>query len=79
MHVAWEMILKKLVVEKRYYDEGAITWDAIRWGRKQMGIYMPMVVAHATYSHQLKMERKILSLWTEWARKERADFYRGIL
>lgn len=79
MHVTWEMILKKLVVENRYYDEGAITWDAMRFAGKRMGIYMPMVAAHATYSHQLQKEMEILSLWTEWAKRERTDFYKGIL
>mmetsp|Transcript_4582 Transcript_4582/g.6607 ORF Transcript_4582/g.6607 Transcript_4582/m.6607 type:complete len:418 (-) Transcript_4582:172-1425(-) len=79
MYITWDMILKKLKLEKRYYDEGAITWDAIRFAGMRMGIYMPMVVAHATYSHQLKLERQILSLWTNWAKKEKADFYKGIL
>mmetsp|Transcript_598 Transcript_598/g.1259 ORF Transcript_598/g.1259 Transcript_598/m.1259 type:complete len:125 (+) Transcript_598:428-802(+) len=62
-----------------YYDEEAITQHAIRTRGKVEGIYMPLVVAHASFSYQAKMHHEILSLWKEWAENERADFYGNLL
>jgi hypothetical protein len=38
----FDLIVEKLKKEKRYYDEGAITYNAILKGYKE-GIYMPLV------------------------------------
>jgi hypothetical protein len=51
----FELIQEMLVEEGRYYDEGAITWEAIRKRKYQEGIYMPLVVAHATFGIQKKV------------------------
>jgi hypothetical protein len=37
------------------------------------------VVAHAAFSHQHALHIEIMDLWTEWAKRERTDLYRGIL
>lgn len=71
-YVTWELIQHMLHNEQRYYDEGAITWDAIRFRQKRMGIFMPLVVAHATFSHQYidqpELHDKIIALYTEWGK-----------
>ena len=72
------MILERLDREKGYYDEGAITWDAIKKGYEE-GTYMPLVVSHATYGVQAKVARKVLSAYVDYAKKEMPDFYGKIL
>ena len=74
-----ELINEKLVEEDRYYDEGAITWDPIRKRKKLEGIYMPLVVAHATFGAQKDKTTKILSEYVAYAKKERASLYGDIL
>jgi hypothetical protein len=68
-----------LVEEGRYYDEGAITWEAIRKRKYQEGIYMPLVVAHATFGAQYKVARKVLDAYVHYGKTERADLYGDIL
>jgi hypothetical protein len=75
----WELILDKLEQRGRYYDEGTLTWDAIRKRQKTEGIYMPLVVSHAAYSHQRESDKEIMKLYTDWVIQELPDFYRGIL
>jgi len=74
----FELILERLEREKRYYDEGSITHDAIKKGYEQ-GIYMPLVVSHATYGSQLSVARQVLTEYVEYAKSERSDFYGKIL
>lgn len=78
-HEAWEIILDGLKQTRFYYDEGAITWTAVAKFDKVEGIYMPLVVAHASYSHQYELHHEILTMWAEWAKRERADFYGNLL
>jgi hypothetical protein len=75
---AFELILEMLEREKRYYDEGAIAHDGIQKGYQE-GIYMPLVVAHATYSHQVEVHREVLTAYHDYAKKEQSDFYGKIL
>jgi hypothetical protein len=75
----FELIQEMLVEEGRYYDEGAITWEAIRKRKYQEGIYMPLVVAHATYGAQFKVARKVLDAYVHYGKTERADLYGDIL
>ena len=75
---SWELIQEKLRSEEKYYDEGAITRDAVRKNKRE-GIYMPLVVAHASFSHQYKLHHEILSMWADWAKKERSDIYGDLL
>ena len=75
---AYDLIVQMLYEQKRYYDEGAITWEAIKKGYKE-GIYMPLVVSHATFGVQVSVLRDVLTAYVEYGRKERAEFYDGIL
>jgi len=75
----FELIQEMLKEQNRYYDEGAITWDAIRKRNYTEGIYMPLVVAHATFGVQRGELHDIIAAYLDYARKERADFYGGIL
>ena len=75
---SWELIQEKLRSEEKYYDEGAITRDAVRKNKRE-GIYMPLVVAHASFSHQYKLHHEILSTWADWAKKERSNIYGNLL
>jgi hypothetical protein len=74
----FDLIVEKLKKEKRYYDEGAITYNAILKGYKE-GIYMPLVVSHATYGVQLDVARQVLTAYHDYAKEERSDFYGMIL
>lgn len=76
---AFELIQEMLREQKRYYDEGSITWEAIRKRKYLEGIYMPLVVAHSNFGRQRYELHDILSTYVEYAKKERADFYSGIL
>lgn len=78
MAESWELIQEKLRSEEKYYDEGAITRDAVRKNKRE-GIYMPLVVAHASFSHQYKLHHEILSMWADWAKKERSAIYGDLL
>ncbi len=70
-NTTWDMIQQLLLKEHRYYDEGAITWYAKLWAKKRLGIFMPLVVAHASYSWQTKFADEILVLYAELAKKEK--------
>jgi hypothetical protein len=78
-HNTFQLIQEMLHEEGRYYDEGAITWDAIRKRKYQEGIYMPLVVAHATFGAQNKVTRKVLDAYVQYGKTERADLYEDIL
>ena len=39
---------------------------------------MPLVVAHASFSHQAELHREILLQWYEWAKNERAALYANV-
>jgi hypothetical protein len=66
----FQLIQEKLVEEGRYYDEGSITWDAIQKQKYQEGIYMPLVVAHAMFGAQSKVERKVLDAYIHYGKTE---------
>lgn len=78
-HKTFQLIQEKLLKERRYYDEGAITWDGIRDHQYEEGIYMPLTVAHATYGAQVAKIDEVLTLYADYARNEKADFYGDIL
>jgi len=75
----FELIQEMLKEQDRYYDEGAITWEAIRKRNYTEGIYMPLVVAHATFGYQSKVIQDVLAAYVEYGKKERADLYGDIL
>ena len=74
-----EVMNEKLVEEDRYYDEGAITWDMIKKRKKLQGIYMPLVVSHATFGAQNDKTSAVLSEYATYGKRERASFYGNIL
>lgn len=74
-----QLIQMRLKENSQYYDEGAMTWDAIRHFGKKEGIYMPLVVAHANYGAQNDKSQEILTEYVKYARRERKQFYGDIL
>mmetsp|Transcript_7162 Transcript_7162/g.15637 ORF Transcript_7162/g.15637 Transcript_7162/m.15637 type:complete len:489 (-) Transcript_7162:127-1593(-) len=78
-HETWEIIQDVLKQSRVYYDEGAITGTAVKKRGKLEGIYMPLVVAHASYAHHYQLHHEILTMWAEWAKRERADLYGNLL
>jgi hypothetical protein len=71
----FELIQEMLHEQKRYYDEGAITWEAIRKRKYTEGIYLPLVVAHATFGVQNSVIQEVLAAYIEYGKKERPDLY----
>lgn len=71
----FELIQEMLHEQKRYYDEGAITWEAIRKRNYTEGIYLPLVVAHATFGVQNSVIQEVLAAYIEYGKKERPDLY----
>jgi len=78
-HETYEVIVEKLKREEEYLDEEAITKNIMQWRGKKEGIYLPLVVAHATYSHQKSVQQEVLTDWANWAKKERSELYGNLL
>jgi len=74
-----QVMNEKLIEESRYYDEGAITFDMISKRKKLEGIYMPLVVSHATFGAQNDKTGEVLSEYANYGKRELTSFYGDIL
>lgn len=74
-----QVMNEKLIEESRYYDEGAITFDMITKRKKLEGIYMPLVVSHATFGAQNDKTGEVLSEYANYGKRELTSFYGDIL
>lgn len=75
----FELIQDMLKEQNRYYDEGAITWQGIRTRKYVEGIYLPLVVAHATFGVQRAILQDVLSAYVEYGKTECKDLYGDLL
>lgn len=74
-----QLTQEKLIEEKRYYDEGTMTWDAIKKRSKVEGIYMKLVVSHATFGAQDAVTQAVLEEYVKYGKQERSELYGTLL